>query len=123
MKKIIISFIFFVFMNTWVFADDIIEIENHENTIFKEVSNDSTKTPKTLSKNIIVIDRKTLLPIYEKDAYTKAYPASTTKIMTAILALENCNLTDTATVSHNAIYSVPLRICTCLPKRRRSSNN
>ena len=53
MKKIIISFIFFVFMNTWVFADDIIEIENHENTIFKEVSNDSTKTPKTLSKNII----------------------------------------------------------------------
>ena len=28
--------------------------------------------------------------------------------MTAILTLENCKLTDTATVSHNAIYSVPL---------------
>lgn len=28
--------------------------------------------------------------------------------MTAILTLEHCNLTDTATVSHNAIYSVPL---------------
>ena len=28
--------------------------------------------------------------------------------MTAILALEHCNLTDTATVSHNAIHSVPL---------------
>ena len=29
-------------------------------------------------------------------------------IMTAILALEHCNLTDTATVSRNAIYSVPV---------------
>lgn len=28
--------------------------------------------------------------------------------MTAILTLEHCNLTDTATVSHNAIYSVPV---------------
>lgn len=28
--------------------------------------------------------------------------------MTAILALEHCELTDTATVSHNAVYSVPV---------------
>lgn len=56
----------------------------------------------------ILMEASTGKIIYEKDAYTKAYPASTTKIMTAILALENCKLTDTATVSHNAIYSVPL---------------
>lgn len=36
------------------------------------------------------------------------YPASTTKIMTAILALENRLLTDTATVSYNAIFTVPV---------------
>lgn len=35
------------------------------------------------------------------------YPASTTKLMTAILTLENCELTDVATVSHNAVYSIP----------------
>ena len=35
------------------------------------------------------------------------YPASTTKIMTAILVLENCDLNETATVSYNAIYSLP----------------
>lgn len=102
MKKIIISFILFVFMNTWVFADDIIEIENHENTIFKEVSNDSTKTPKTLSKNIIVIDRKTLLPIYEKDAYSQVAMASTTKILTCIIALESCSLDEIVTISKKA---------------------
>lgn len=27
--------------------------------------------------------------------------------MTAILALENCQLSDIATVSHNAIFSIP----------------
>ena len=46
--------------------------------------------------------------IYEKDAYSKAFPASTTKIMTAILTLEHCELTDVATVSHNAVFSVPV---------------
>lgn len=45
--------------------------------------------------------------LYEKNAREKRYPASTTKIMTAILALEHRNLTDTATVSYNAISTVP----------------
>jgi D-alanyl-D-alanine carboxypeptidase (penicillin-binding protein 5/6) len=35
------------------------------------------------------------------------YPASTTKIMTAILAIENCELTEKATVSQNAVDLVP----------------
>ncbi len=34
------------------------------------------------------------------------YPASTTKIMTAILALENGNFDDTVTVSHDAVFSI-----------------
>lgn len=46
--------------------------------------------------------------LYEKNAYEKRYPASTTKIMTAILALENCDLNEVASVSNNAIFSVPL---------------
>jgi len=45
--------------------------------------------------------------IYEKNINTKMYPASVTKILTAILVLENCNLTDIATVSSNAVNSIP----------------
>lgn len=59
------------------------------------------------SPSVILIERSTGKIIYEKNAYEKMYPASITKIMTAILTLENCNLTDTATVSVNAIKSVP----------------
>jgi len=45
--------------------------------------------------------------IYEKNAHEVLYPASTTKILTALLVLENCELTDIAEVSSNAINLVP----------------
>ena len=62
----------------------------------------------TNSDSIILMDAKTGNILYSKNAYEKKYPASTTKLMTAILTLENCKLTDVATVSHNAIFSVPV---------------
>lgn len=62
----------------------------------------------TYSPYCILMEASTGKIIYEKESHAKVPPASTTKIMTAILTLENCNLTDTATVSHNAIFSVPV---------------
>lgn len=59
------------------------------------------------SPHCIVMEMSSGKVIYEKNGYDKVNPASTTKIMTAILTLENCELTDTATVSHNAIATVP----------------
>lgn len=63
---------------------------------------------KTNSPSVILMDAKTGKILYSKDAFKRMYPASTTKLMTAILTLENCKLTDVATVSHNAIYSIPI---------------
>ncbi len=40
--------------------------------------------------------------VYEKNAYTQYPMASTTKIMTALVALESCELGDVVTVSRNA---------------------
>ena len=52
--------------------------------------------------------------LYEKNAYKKMYPASTTKILTAILVIENCNLeTDIATVSESALSNIPTGYVTC----------
>jgi len=61
----------------------------------------------TYSPSVILMDSNTGKILYEKNSKEIRYPASTTKIMTAILTAEKCNLTDTATVSHNAIFSVP----------------
>ena len=63
--------------------------------------------PEVASYAAILVEASTGKIIYEKNAYEKMYPASTTKVLTAILTLENCNLEDTATVSRNAIYSLP----------------
>lgn len=62
----------------------------------------------TYSPYCILIESSTGKIIYEKNSHAQVSPASTTKMMTAILALENCELTDIATVSYNAISSIPL---------------
>ena len=62
----------------------------------------------TNSPSAILMEPKTGKILYSKDAFSRMYPASTTKLMTAILTLENCNLDDIVTVSHNAIYSIPV---------------
>lgn len=77
-------------------------------SLFSTTSFANTTEISTYSPRCILMEASTGKIIYEKNAYEKAYPASTTKIMTAILTLEHCDLTDTATVSHDAIFSVPL---------------
>ena len=57
--------------------------------------------------SVILMETNTGKILYEKNASEVRYPASTTKIMTAILAVENCKLDDIATVSHNAVFSIP----------------
>ena len=45
----------------------------------------------------VVMEQETGTVIYNKAMEEKRYPASTTKIMTALVALENSSLTDTVT--------------------------
>lgn len=54
----------------------------------------------------VLIDAKTGIVLYDKNKDEKAYPASTTKILTALLALEKGNLKDVITHSHNAVYNI-----------------
>ena len=54
------------------------------------------------ARSAVVLDAATGLVIYQRDMDTRRYPASTTKIMTLIVALEQGNLEDTVTVSRNA---------------------
>jgi len=62
--------------------------------------------PSVSAPYAILTDAKTGVVLYEKNAHTRAYPASTTKVMTAILALEKGNLDDMVSVSFNAVNSI-----------------
>lgn len=55
----------------------------------------------------LLIEKTTGKVIYEKNADKKQFPASITKILTALIVLEETELTDEVTVSSNAVLSVP----------------
>ena len=55
------------------------------------------------AKAALLIDLNTGRVVYEQDADERIYPASLTKIMTCLLALENGNLSDVVTVSSSAL--------------------
>ena len=56
------------------------------------------------SESAIVMEAKTGTILYEKNIHTKRYPASITKIMTTMLALEHCELDEIVTYSEDAVY-------------------
>ena len=63
--------------------------------------------PDVKSNAAILIDAKFGKILFEKNSKERLFPASTTKVMTAILTVENCNLQDKVKISHYAVNSVP----------------
>ena len=63
--------------------------------------------PQILAESAILMEAGSGTILYEKNAEAAMYPASTTKTLTALLTVENCNLSDTVTISHNALFDVP----------------
>lgn len=93
LKRLIISLLCIVIINinipVTVMADDVYPA-----------------APDIESGNCILMDADSGVILYEKNSDEKCYPASVTKLMTALLVAENCNLNDTLTVSANAVSSV-----------------
>lgn len=67
----------------------------------KTVSADVAQ-PQIQSEGAILMDASTGTILYSKHGNTKYYPASITKLMTALLVAEKCNLNDTVTFSKSA---------------------
>ncbi len=65
-----------------------------------------TEQPEISADAAILIDSSSEKVLYSKNENQKMYPASTTKILTAILTIENCNLNDVVTVPYEAISSI-----------------
>lgn len=63
--------------------------------------------PQTYGEANIIMDADTGAILYAKNIDGKAYPASITKVLTMLVALENGKLEDTITFSSDSVYSVP----------------
>jgi D-alanyl-D-alanine carboxypeptidase (penicillin-binding protein 5/6) len=62
------------------------------------------------SRSAIVVDASTGKTLYAKKPNLRLPPASTVKLMTAIVAIENTKLTDIATVSKRAVRVSPSKV-------------
>ena len=65
--------------------------------------------PKTGAQSAILIDANTGIVLYSKNIHEKLYPASITKILTALIAYENCDMNDMVTFSYDAVSSIDWR--------------
>lgn len=103
---ILINIILFAFFNIGVsFAD----LEDNEEINVKEIEQETVQTskpiteePKLNAKIGLIFDRASKTILYEKNGLKQVPMASTTKIMTAIVVLENADLTDVVTIDKKA---------------------
>ena len=62
--------------------------------------------PELTSEAAVVMEASTGSILYNKNAYDAYYPASTTKLMTSLLAIEQCPLSDIITCSKASVESI-----------------
>ena len=105
--KISVSLIIFIVIlaNNICFAniddDEVIDINEIKKETIEAVSK-NTEELKLNSKIGLIFDRNSKTILYEKNGLKQVPMASTTKIMTAIVVLENANLDDIVTISKKA---------------------
>ena len=107
--KIFLPFLLLLSITSSVLADDlspaeddfdISEILGDIESI--ETNSDTLEMPTINSRAYVVIDRKSNTILVGKNENQKKKMASTTKIMTALVVIENCDLSDTVEISKKA---------------------
>ena len=63
--------------------------------------------PTTSAEAAILMEAETGVILYDKNIHKQEYPASTTKILTTLIALEECEMDEWVTFSHKAVFDVP----------------
>lgn len=63
--------------------------------------------PVTSGQSAILIDADTGAILYAKNIHEALYPASTTKILTCLIAAEQCSMDEMVAFSHDAVFDTP----------------
>lgn len=105
-KKIMLSFLtlIFIFSNKLVLAD-IEDVEKININSVIETSKEVGNTPNINSQVALIYDRIGKKVLFEKNGEKQFKMASTTKIMTAIVVLENAKLNDVVIIENKAAWT------------------
>ena len=108
LSSVLCSAVIFTSITAYAEIDYEAEMENRKSLpIQSNEIPDWPEGPAIGAQSAILMEMNTHTILYAKNIDEKLYPASTTKILTCLLAAQNCNLNDTVTFSHSAVYEVP----------------
>ena len=101
--KIILVWSILLFIPLCIYADDKLIMEDFyfKNSSIPTLSSIS-EVPKINARHALIFDRNSKIPIYGKKEKEKCKMASTTKIMTAIVVIENSQLDDIVKISQKS---------------------
>jgi len=110
-KQLIILMILSVFINTLIYTKPVQAANQTGASTTRSQATTASTSPSpdfTVSaEGAVMIESNTGKILYGKNENEKLYPASTTKIITAIIAIENCQPSDKITASYDAVMSLP----------------
>ena len=88
--------------------ESVSEIAEEVQAVQYEITDpDWPPAPEITAETAVLLEANTGMILYGKDMHRRMYPASTTKLLTCLLAAEYLDLSDTITFSENAVHSVP----------------
>ncbi len=106
----------FICLNTWLCfllpvhatADELSEAAEARKLLPVQTNNIENwpAGPAIGAESAILLEANTGVILYAKNIDEKQFPASTTKIMTCLLAVEHANLNDIIPFSHKAVFSI-----------------
>ena len=62
--------------------------------------------PAVGAEGAIVLEANTGVVLYAKNIHEKLYPASTTKLLTCLIAARECSMDEIVTFSHDAVFGI-----------------
>jgi len=105
MKKTLISFALIFIILTHITVTAYCEPVGEVTTDTNEIPN-WPKGPALNAKSAFLFDANTGVVLYAKNVHERMYPASTTKLLTALLAAENSEMDDMVSFSYDAVFSL-----------------
>lgn len=103
---LLILYIVLINNSTIIFAENETSAEESQTETTSEKQIEETAPLNIVAESAIMIDADTGIILYSKDCHRKLYPASITKVMTTLLALENSKPDDVVTHSHYAVFGI-----------------
>lgn len=91
-----------------IYAQTVTDNQEHSSTINTYSTIWSENFPNICAESAIIMEAETGSILYGKNMHDKNYPASITKILTTLIALENSTLNETVTFSRDSIFEVEL---------------